>query len=203
MTEVNMLKRIARRCWLPLLGAAALLGGAACAGFWQYHAITRGVPWRVAEAVLGIAADLAIFCGIVGTSCLLVRLLMSDEGPSDRAQTVYVVVFCAMAAVNYLVHAELGSSNWWGHPAWTRPWTVTGMFGTLLGRALSEAVGGPRRLYVLPFSIFVHACLWLPLLLGGRGRWGWLRAVAIQAVWGGIWVAFGLVLCREVYWFHS
>ena len=203
MGDASRLKRLTRRCWLPLLVAAVLLGGAACAGSWQYDAVRRLVSWRVADAVLGMAADLAIFCAILGVSCLLARLLMPDEGPSDRALTVYVVVFCAMAAVNYLIHAELGSTNWLRHAAWTRPWTVTGMFGTLLGRVIAESLGGPRRPYMLPFSLLVHGCLWLPLLLGGRGKWSWLRVVVVQVVWGTIWVAFGLLWCREVYRFTS
>jgi hypothetical protein len=127
---------------------------------------------------------------------------MPDDGPSDRAQTVYVIVFCALAGIVYMVQREVGHAKFQHHPAWTHPFTVPGTFSMLLTRGFFEGTH-LQRLSLLPFGLFTQVCLWFPLLLGDRGRLGWLRRLIVQLVWGGVWVAISLWLCREAYRFYA
>ena len=172
MGEASGLKRLARRLWLPLFGAMVLL----FALFWIahscHHKMERLLGHHLAGISLGLPVGLAIVCGMLGLTFLLIRFLMPDEGPSNRAQTIYVVVFCALAGIIYLVQREVGHAKFWRHPAWTHPFTVPGTISMLLSRFFFEGARRLLDLALLPFGLFTQACLWFPLLLGRRGRWG-------------------------------
>ena len=96
--EVHALKRFARGCWLPFLGVAVLSLALFGFVFWQQSAIGRRFGPIVDDCAGCLFLGSTILWCILGVTALLARLLMPDEGPSNRAQTVYVVVFCALAA---------------------------------------------------------------------------------------------------------
>jgi hypothetical protein len=203
MADASKLKLLARRLWLPLIAAAALLFVGFRLVVAYDHEIARHTSTFFPDHLMRITAGPAILCGILGVTCLLIRLLLADGAPSRCAWGVYAAVVCALAVVIFGVQLHVGHAKFWAHPAWTHPWTVLGTLSMLLSRAFLEDNTSHVKFGLLPFGLFGQACLWFPVLLHRPSRWGWVRPLIVQLAWGAVWLGLSIWLCKEAYRFYA
>ena len=194
-------EQLARRCWMPLLGAAVLFGLLIIGANYRRFALQRLFAPGALDHLMGICMGLAILFALLGCSCLFARLFMPDRPPSHRSLVVYVLVVLLFSVSNFIIHLHLGHTNWQDHSLLVLPWTTTGQFSMLLTRVFFE--NGPWSLWpILPFGLITHACLWLPALFRGKGYPAWLRPLILQILWLLLWVGVSYALAPVTYTFY-
>jgi hypothetical protein len=158
--------------------------------------------YPLSDRIPGVFVGVFFTLLLAGISCLFLWYFMPDQAPSRSSKLLYGGFVVLFGLSNYLVHLHIGQTNWSEHPLWVLPWTVTGQFSMMLTRLFFE--NGSWPLWpILPFGLFVHACLWLPLLFRGRSPVRRYRPATVLFYWLSLWIGVSLLLCRGVYLFYA
>ena len=170
--------------------------------FWCHSQLRGGLSYRVAERLGGAAVGLAIISAALGVTFLMVRVSMPDSPPGKRAWKLYLGAVAYFSILNFVLHLRLGGTNYPDHSLYVLPWTVTGCLAMTLARWAFEN-GTWTLLPILPFGVFIHACIWTPLLFRGWCSPLKLRPITVQALWLAVWCLPYFLLRHVVYRFAS